>query len=299
MRILITGITGLLGLALQDTASNEDQLFGIYHPERELPVPLRAQARAADVSSRLQMQTIFEWAQPDFVIHTAAIGSVDFAEKNREQTHSINVGGTQVVTELCSVHGIPLLYVSSNAVFDGKNPPYSESDPVSPISSYGLLKVEAENVVRSCSSAWTIVRPILMYGWPYPGERDNPVTWWIRLLGEQKPIKVVDNVYSKPLYSHFCAEVIWATVRLNCGGIFHVAGADRVSLYEFALTTADIFGLDRELITPVPDTYFSDLAPRPRDTSFVTAKIEHQLSMTPISLRAGLGLMKKRGGFKS
>jgi dTDP-4-dehydrorhamnose reductase len=64
-----------------NTALNKDiQGFSIYFPERSLPVPLPFPILAADVSDRMAMQAVFEWAKPDVVIHAAAIGSVDFAE---------------------------------------------------------------------------------------------------------------------------------------------------------------------------------------------------------------------------
>jgi len=165
-------------------------------------------------------------------------------------------------------------------VFDGRTPFYTETDLVNPINYYGQLKVEAENIVKGSNIPWAIVRPILMYGWPYPGERDNPVVWWVRSLGNGKPIKVVDNVFSKPLPAWSCAEVIWAVLQQNRSGIYHAAGRAHVSLYEFALQTAEVFGLDGNLITPVPDSYFPEIAPRPRDTSFDTTKMKQGLVFT-------------------
>jgi dTDP-4-dehydrorhamnose reductase len=291
-RVLVTGGTGLLGVAIQRSAPKDIQGFSIYFPERSLPVPLPFPVRDADVSGRMQMQSVFEWAKPDVVIHAAAIGSVDFAERNREQTRKINVGGTEIVAELCQIYESRLIYVSSNAVFDGRTPLYSETAPVNPINYYGQLKVDAENVVSESTIPWAIVRPILMYGWPYPGERDNPVVWWVRSLENGKPIKVVDNVFSKPLPAWSCADAIWALIRQNRTGIYHAAGHDHISLYRFALLTAEVFGLDARLITPVPDSYFPEIAPRPQDTSFDTTKIETELGMKTVGVRDGLLKMK-------
>jgi dTDP-4-dehydrorhamnose reductase len=282
----------LLGVALQQSAPKDIQGFSIYFPERSLPVPLSFPILTADVSDRKQMQSVFEWAKPDVVIHTAAVGSVDFAEKNREETRNVNVGGTEVVAELCQIFKSRLIYVSSNAVFDGRTPLYSEAAPVSPINYYGQLKVEAENVVRKTMTPWAIVRPILMYGWPYPGERDNPVVWWVRTLENGKPINVVDNVFTKPLPAWSCADVIWEVIRQNRTGIYHLAGKDHLSLYQFALQVAEVFDLDAGLITPVPDSYFPEIAPRPRDTSFDTSKMENELGLKPVSVKAGLVRMK-------
>lgn len=291
-RVLVTGGTGLLGVAIQQSAPKDIQGFSIYFPERSLPVPLPFPILAADVSDRMEMQSVFEWAKPDVVIHTGAIGSVDFAEINREQTRIINVGGTEVVAELCQIYESRLIYISSNAVFDGRTPLYSETAPVNPINYYGQLKVDAENVVRESTIHWTILRPILMYGWPYQGERDNPVVWWVRSLENNKPIKVVDNVFNKPLPAWSCAEVIWAIIQQNRTGIYHAAGRDHISLYQFALLTAAVFGLNASLITPVPDSYFPEIAPRPKDTSFDTTKMETELGVKTVGVRDGLFKMK-------
>lgn len=291
-RILITGGTGLLGVAIQRFAPKDIQGFSIYFPGRYLPGRLPFFVRSADVSDMKQMQSVFEWAMPDVVIHTAAVGSVDFAEKNRKQTRKVNVGGTEVVVALCKIFKSRLVYISSNAVFDGQSPLYSETSSVNPINYYGQLKVEAENIVRESNILWSIVRPILMYGWPYQGERDNPVVWWVRSLENGKPIKVVDNVFSKPLPSWSCAEVVWEIIRQQRTGIYHAAGRDHLSLYQFALKVAEVFNLDIRLITPVPDSYFPEIAPRPRDTSFDTTKIESELNIKPVSVIEGLSRMK-------
>lgn len=290
--VLITGGTGLLGIALQRTVPKGVRAFSIYYPKRQLLEELPCSVRDADVTDRSRMQTIFEWTKPDVVVHTAAIGSVDFAEKNREQTKKVNVGGTERIVALCRDFQSSLIYISSNAVFDGCNPLYSENDKVSPINYYGQLKVEAENIVRESNIPWAIVRPILMYGWPYDGERDNPVTWWVRSLEEGNPIRVVDNVFTKPLPAWSCAEVIWEVIRQNCTGIYHVAGRDHISLYQFSLATAEVFGLNSNLITPVPDSFFPEIAPRPKDTSFDTSKMESELGVRPVGVKEGLLRMK-------
>jgi len=291
-RVLITGGTGLLGVAIQQSAPKDIRVSSIYYPERSLSESLPFPIRVADVTDRMQMHSIFEWAKPDVVIHTAAIGSVDFAEKNREKTKKVNVGGTKIVTELCKIYKSRLIYISSNAVFDGCNPLYTETDPVNPINYYGQLKVEAEDIVNESGLSWAIVRPILMYGWPCQGERDNPVVWWVRSLEDGKPIKVVDNVFNKPLPAWSCAEAIWEVIHQHRTGVYHSAGRDHLSLYQFALQVAEVFGLDASLITPVPDSFFPEIAPRPKDTSFDTSKMESELGVKPIGIRDGLLRMK-------
>ncbi|MFH1079081.1 MAG: SDR family oxidoreductase [Pseudomonadota bacterium] len=291
-RVLVTGATGLLGVALQRFAPQDIQGHGIIYPERSLPLALPFEILAADVSDRGQLEFAFERTRPDVVIHAAAVGSVDYAEKNREETRRVNVGGTANVVALCEIFNSRLVYISSNAVFDGRMPFYSETAPVNPINHYGVLKVEAEKVVREGNIPWAIVRPILMYGWPYPGERDNPVVWWVRSLENGQKIRVVDNVFNKPLATWSCAAAIWAVVQQDRSGVYHVAGRDHMSLYQFALLTADVFNLDAGLIQPVPDSFFPEIAPRPRDTSFDTTKMETELGVRTIGVEEGLIRMK-------
>ena len=268
-------------------------LSGIYlsncPPRRSLPGVIRA----ADIRKREQIEDVFAWARPEVVIHTAGAGSVDFAEKNRSEAYHSIVTGTKIVGQAALRYGARFIYISSNAVFDGEKPFYAEDDPVSPINYYGQLKVEAEEWVKNNGLFHTIVRPILMYGWPFPGGRGNLVTWCINSLEQGQSIKVVDNVFSKPLLVTACAEAIWTIIGRQCNGVYHIAGADHLSLYEFLVLAAQVFGLNADLVEPVPDSYFSSaLAPRPRDTSFSTEKMERELGLKPVKVIDGLEYMK-------
>jgi dTDP-4-dehydrorhamnose reductase len=81
-------------------------------------------------------------------------------------------------------------------------------------------------------------------------------------------------------------------IRQQRTGIYHAAGQDHLSLYQFSLMTAEVFGLDTNLIIPVPDSYFPEIAPRPRDTSFDTSKMENELGVKTVGVRDGLLRMK-------
>lgn len=292
-RILITGGTGLLGQALLKTAPEGIDLFGTYLPNRPSPIPMPCAFFPLDVQDKTQVAQVFEEIKPDLVIHTASIGSVDYAEHHREESWAVNVGGTLNIRQMCLRHNAKLIFISSNAVFDGKYPLYSEDAPVNPINYYGELKVEGERWIQSGGLEYAIVRPILMYGWHLPTERGNWVTSWIRALSQGEHVKVVDDVRSKPLFAPNSAEAIWAIITQNRTGVYHVAGADYITLHEFAINTAEVFGLDASLIDPVPSSYFPEIAPRPRDTSFNTTKMERELGVRPTGVREGLTCMKR------
>ena len=119
------------------------------------------------------------------------------------------------------------------------------------------------------------------------------MTRWLEAFERNEPVQIANDLFSKPLPVNSCAQVIWTAVQRACVGTYHVAGADRVSLAHFGLMTARIFGCDEGLIEPVPSAQMTQFAPRPRDTSLVTEKMERELGIRPIGIIEGLTMMKQ------
>ncbi len=289
--ILVTGGTGLLGKAL--AASVPPEVDPCWTHLRNLPAGVApTRFTPLDVAVRESVFRLFAKLRPAAVVHAAAMGNVDFAEQHREVAWQANVGGTQNIVDACRDYGARLIYLSSNAVFDGDHPPYDEVSPRHPVNSYGRLKVEAEDLVLASGLSWSLIRPILMYGWPYPHGRDNPVTTWIRQLGAGQPVKAVDDRYWQPLYVGDCATLVWRLLQRQCEGVFHIAGPERLTMEEFARETARVFYLDERLIQPVHSDFFPALAPRPVDTSFVLTKLQREVGLQTLAPAVALTAMK-------
>ncbi len=290
-KVLITGVTGLLGKALAETNSNHE-LIGTYLPKTYSIPYYDFATETLDVRDREKLLELFQKYRPDVVIHTASIGSVDYCETHKEETWDVNVTGTQNVIDFCEKFGAKLIFISSNAVYDGEKSPYTEEDKINPINYYGQLKVEGEMLTSKSSIDSAIIRPILMYGWHHPSGRPNPVTWQIEMMEKGEGIKMVDDIYCNPLYSLNCADSIWAAVDKNKKGIYNIAGKNRISRYDFSIEVAEIFGFDPGLVEPVPSSYFKEIAPRPKDASYLVDKMEKDLGVRALSSREGLEHMK-------
>ena len=289
--LLLLGGTGLLGKALIDTCPRDVEIHATH--VRDLPATVSdTRFTRLDVTDREGVLRLFERSQPDTVVHLAGIGSVDFAEKDQHESWTINVGGTRHVIDACHQFGVRLIYLSSNAVFDGACPPYDEDAVRRPVNYYGQLKVEAEDAVRSSGLDHAVVRAILMYGWHYPQARENPVTMWIRLLEDRKPVHAVNDRYWQPLYVEDCTRLIWRILEKKKAGVYNISGPERLSLFEFALHTARVFGLESARIEGVPSSFFTTIAPRPVDTSFRSDKIRTECGLQPLGVVAGLERMK-------
>ena len=170
---------------------------------------------------------------PDVVLHAAAWTDVDGAEDDPQEAAAVNVGGTRHVAEL----GVPLVYFSTDYVFDGrKGEPYVESDPPNPLSAYGRTKVYGEGAAGD--SAW-IVRSSGLYG---PTGK-NFVRAMLDLARERDEVAVVDDQRTSPTYVGHLAR---ATRELldRPFGIWHLAAEGDATWAEFAEAIFEEAGLD-------------------------------------------------------
>lgn len=292
--ILITGGTGLLGKSLVQKFKYKYEITATYAGNYDIRNSDHAVFVKVDVRDQGGNDEIFRKFRPDVVIHTASIGSPDFAERNRELTWQINVEGTQAILSLCEKYGSKFIYISSNGIYDGQNAPYGEEDTAAPINYYGIVKLEGEKITRMSETVFAVVRPILLYGWNHPFERSNIVSFALDKLSRGETMMAYEDVIINPLYVEDCAEGILRIIENNRFETFNFGGKDRVSIYELVKKTAEIFGLDAASVHPVRQGYFNELVPRPKDTSYVTEKMEKVLAMKPIGLNEGLILMRNQ-----
>jgi dTDP-4-dehydrorhamnose reductase len=289
--VLVTGGTGLLGKAMEELAPKDAKLVSLHLRDYAVDGP-NAKHLVLDIRDKKAVDRLFARHQFDTVIHAAGIASVDYVEKHYAESLESNIVGTLNVTSACRRAGKHLIYVSTNAVFDGKGAPYAEDAPVRPVNKYGRLKVECERLVAETLESWTIVRPILMYGWNHPVTRPNPVTWIYDKLLRGESVELVDDVTENPLYNIQCGRALWAAAAKRPSGIFHLAGKDAVNRYELGLAVAEAFGLDGKLIKRVSSSRFAGIAPRPPNTTLSTRRMQRELGVKPVGVREGLRAMK-------
>ncbi|MBN1881979.1 MAG: SDR family oxidoreductase [Deltaproteobacteria bacterium] len=292
MRIFITGGTGLLGRNLITYLEEKHTLFCSHFPA--VPVDRdHIPHYLLDITERERVFDILGEVKPDVIVHTASCGNVDWVEKNREQGRKVNVEGTKNIVDAARKIDARVIFTSTNAVFDGENAPYREEDPTHPINMYGKTKVEGERIVSQAGTNHTIVRPILMYGWNHPQERQNPVTWLLVQLREGIQIKLVDDIYANPLLVDDCSMAIKKIIEEEKSGLYHIAGGERLNRYEMGVMTAEVFDLDVDLLSPVKNSFFQAIAPRPVDTSYDVSKMISDLGVRPRGMREGLVFMRE------
>ncbi|MBI3553486.1 MAG: SDR family oxidoreductase [Elusimicrobia bacterium] len=289
---LITGSTGLLGKGMEETAPAGARLLGLH--QRDYAVKdSRMKHLVLDIRDKRAVDRLFAKHKFDAVVHAAGIASVDYVEKHYAESLESNIVGTLNITAACRKAGIHLVYVSTNAVFDGKKPPYREDGAVNPVNKYGRLKADCEKIVADTLEHWTVARPILMYGWNHIATRPNPATWIYDKLMRGERVQLVNDVVENPLFNLQCGRALWAIIRRKPAGVFHLGGKNASSRLEFGRRIAKAFGLDASLIDEVGSDHFPGIAPRPPNTTFVVKRMEDELGVAAMTLDEGLRAMKE------
>lgn len=271
-RVLITGVSGLTGKYLMRCAPEQYNISGTWHSHAQ------AFGYKMDLAKQSSIDSVFDKFQPQVVIHCAAIGSVDYCEKHFDEAIDINARGTRRILQASECYDAKVVFLSSNAVFAGTKPPYSEDDIRLPVNAYGRLKSYAEDFVSIYPGKWLIIRPILLYGIPRLEGRGNWATRVMDALSNGHTLYVVDDTITQPTYAEDLARIIWAMVPRETG-IYHVAAEGAMSLYEFAMAIADEYTTTTVNITnrllPSKSTasMFRDLAARPQDTTYDLTKL--------------------------
>ena len=246
-KILLIGAIGLLGQALLRTKSKFSVVPLFY---KNIDLESNCSRSVLDITDKKSVLRQVAIIKPSIIIHAASIGNVDYCEKHQEEAHKVNVEGTQNLVDACQQHNAKLVFMSSNAVFDGKSPPYNEKGKVNPINFYGKTKALAEEIIQRSRIDNVIVRLILMYGWNHPKVRENPVTWLLKKLEKKEVTKLVNDTYTNPLYNMQAAQAIWTLIKRNKTGIYHIAGKEKVNRYEFGVKVARVFGYEIKNIKP-------------------------------------------------
>ena len=291
--ICVTGGNGLLGNKVLLAALGKYRLVSIDIQNDSIVCDDLLDYIRCDITDRQAIYDCILRANPDCVIHTAALTGVDQCEIDREKAWDVNVCGTENVVLACKKLNSKMIHLSSDYVFDGKNGPYSEEDKPNPINYYGRTKLESEDVVRDLLSNFVIARAMVLYGY-LPGVRKNFVTWVVDSLRNGEEISVVTDQYGTPTYADDLAKALLVLFERNGIGIYHTSGSETINRYDFTLRVAEVFQLDSSLIKKTTSDRLKQPAPRPLKSGLRIDKIWRELGVTFSSVMEGLQVLKKQ-----
>lgn len=282
-KLLITGASGFLGWHLCQLAQTQWQVYGLTH-SKTINLP-NINFLKTDLTDIQALKTLFQDLKPDAVIHTAAQSQPNFCQQYPDISYQINVIASLEIANLCAEFNIPCVFTSTDLVFNGLNPPYTETDSGSPISYYGEQKVLAEQGMLERYPRTAICRMPLMFG-DVPNHATSFIQPFIKTLKEGKVLNLFVDEFRTPVGGSTAAKGLLLALETT-SGILHLGGKERISRYEFGLLMADILALPKHLIQPGYQADIKMFAPRPPDVSLDSSKA-FNLGYQPLSIREEL-----------
>ena len=275
--ILLLGSTSFTGshtlYSLQDQysfrtvgrdADSVDIVFDVYHD---------------DISA---LRSEFKWA--DVVINCFSNGDVDSCEINPHPSSQLNLEFPKQLCNMQKETDFHLIHFSSNAVYDGDSPLYSETSEHQPINTYGRLKSEADKFLQSESERCTLLRPITMYGQLLGDQRHNPFSFFFDKLMNNQDIVAVNDVYVNMLHVDVLTSCIEKAINDNIYGDFNISGDNIVNRFEFVSAIKRFLPNSTSVITETDSSGFVTAARRPLNTSFDNQKMKNELGINPTDL---------------
>lgn len=253
MRIFLTGAKGQLGTDLVErfTASGHT-LTAVDIDEVDLTV--RDDVLAAVAAAR-----------PDAVVHPAAFTAVDRCESEPDMAFAVNVLGTRHVAEAARRVDAPVLYVSTDYVFDGtKAEPYHEWDATNPQSVYGASKLAGEHEVLTSGASATVVRT----AWVMGAHGSNMLKTVVSLR-DRDDLAFVDDQRGSPTFTSDLSSALRVLSSTRAPGTFHVTNSGSVTWFGFVQAVLTAVGASPDQVRPIATAELDPPRPAPRPANSV------------------------------
>lgn len=268
MNIFVVGASGLVGSHCTEVFQNNNWLTLGTH----LNYPTSETVHFDPLIDNLKEFFSVHNFTPDAIVHCAALTNVDFCENNVETSHNATVLSTTKIVEFCREAEIPLAYISTDYVFDGKQGPYSEDASVNPLNVYGAHKLEAERLVSSLKRS-LILRITNVYG-----EEIRSKNFIARLMEDlvQQPEKTLNLPYDQfatPIYAGDIAEMVFLLLKDKKNGLYHLGSSDYYSRYHLAVKVSSYFEKNKSVkFNPVQTINANQAAVRPLNGGLLNNK---------------------------
>jgi dTDP-4-dehydrorhamnose reductase len=256
---VVLGGSGLVGGAfMQSLAARGIRARGTFHT-REAP-GLDALDLASDTAAYL------DHVDPTLVILASALTHVDYCESHPEETYARNVSALEPIVGWCAARDVPLVFFSTDYVFDGAAGPYAEDAATRPLSVYARSKLDGERIAGTLARH-AIIRITNVFD--VGRDQKNFLHRCVVHLRDRTPLVVPSDQLATPTSAPWLAEQALTLIErgalLGREGprILHVACDDLVSRLEFARRVAALLGADPGIVQGKPTSALNQAAPRP------------------------------------
>ncbi|XP_024915828.1 methionine adenosyltransferase 2 subunit beta isoform X2 [Cynoglossus semilaevis] len=287
-RVLVTGATGLLGRAVYKEFQNNGWVVVGTGYRRARPRLLRC-----DLTDEDAVRELLHEYKPDVIVHCAAERRPDIVERHTEAAINLNVHATSVLAKEAAACSALFLYISTDYVFDGRNPPYGEDDAPSPLNVYGRSKLEGEReTLRHCPGAVVLRVPIL-FGEVESVSESAVTSLWLKVRDTSESCALDHCQQRFPTHTRDVAVVCRklcerARQDPSINGIFHFSANEQMTKYEMGIAMAQAFRLSSAHLSPLTEQSALTAALRPMNSRLNCSRLEmlnlnvHSLPFTSV-----------------
>ena len=286
---LVTGASGLLGHHIcRYLIAQGDQVVALHNRhavdvEGAYPVCL-------DLLDEEKLRAVVTKESPDYIFHTAALANVDECQKNPEDAHRYNAAIPQSLAKISHEAGSKMIHVTTDQLWAGDKANINEEEPTAPVNVYGETKALSEKLVLEQAPDSLVLRTNFFgEGRPW---RKSFSDWLLHELTSGKTIQGFDDIFYTPIALDYFLPYSIDLAKNGERGVFHLAGGERVSKYEFIEKFCTIFDLDLSLVKKSGCHEANLSAPRPKDMSLSVKKIEDVLGRPMPSVKESILTLK-------
>ncbi len=264
-KVLITGASGLLGEeAVRVFRAKNYDVIALYNNNPQLlqddVVKIHCDISNASEVSALQDKI----KDADLILHCAAITNIKLCEENKELCYRVNVLGTKNICDFATTNNIPLVYISTSSVFDGKVGNYKEEDEAKPINYYNESKLEGEKQVLKYTKGIVVrTTPIGIH----KGQRSQAsfLEWLVDSFKNNLDINLFTDVKINPLTTTTLSNLLSEIPSRMSNGIINLGSQDNVSKAEIGLEVKKFFPNYTGKVTLMAMTSLDEKIDRPKE----------------------------------
>jgi len=235
MKIAITGAAGLFGHGLAQIFSTRHEVFPLTHSDM-------------DITNSDDVRNVLKKITPEVIVHPAGIPDIDICEADPAKAFLVNFHGARNVVEAAREASATVVYISTDAVFDGKKTtPYAESDITRPPTVYGRTKLRAEQFVLTNPNHFAF-RVSALFG---PG-KTNFVDKVLRKIRAGEDVTVASDQLGSATYTLDAAHKIMEVVGARRPGLYHLSNMGSCTRLELAQRAAELAELDKRKVIGKP-----------------------------------------------
>jgi len=280
--VLITGASGVLGRQVTNRFMDAGwNVTGLAYNRANKNHLIRC-----DLTNFDETNAIIRDVKPNAIVHCAAERKPDAFEKDPKSSMFLNVEVTRNLAEIAAKENIFFILISTDYVFDGKNPPYKEDDTPNPLQAYGKSKYEAELVTQKASKNHVILRVPLLYGEVETLDENAVTILFKNIKNTESQIKMDDVQTRYPTYvgdvAEVCLQLCEQRIKQNRNevrGIFHFSGTEKYTKFQLALLIASLFKLSIDHIVRDPGIETNTNVQRPENAALDSNKLSSELGI--------------------